>query len=279
MRTTGAAARAKAEAGFGTGASGQHIVAGAQTVDRACGLLTEIARHGRGGARLLDLTKTARLSRPTVHRILQSLAAAGFVRQDPETRRYQLGLALHRLALAAPSPIDLVADLRPLLGGLAQRSGDTAYLMMRQGDEVLCLARAVGATPIQTLLIDVGAYRPLGTTIAGITMLAALDNDEIEAILKRTATAMTRYRNATPDYVRRQVANVRRDGFCLSEGVFIQSTTGLSAAVPDRDGPPYLAVSLSAISARVPLNAVKTLARDLLRTCKEMARVLDGDGR
>jgi len=271
--------RAKADAVWGMDASTQRIVSGAQTVDRACALLAEIARYGRRGARLIDLTKAARLSRPTVHRILQSLAAVGFVRQDPVTRRYQLGFALHRLALAAPSPVDVVADLRPLLEGLAQRTGDTAYLMMRQGDEVLCLARAVGATPIQTLLIDVGAYRPLATTIAGIAMMAALGNEEVGAILKRTATAMMRYRNATPDYVRRQIANVRRDGFCLSEGVFIESTTGLSAAVPNRDGPPYLAISLSAISARVPPSAVKPLVRDLTRTCAEMARALDGRSR
>lgn len=256
--------------GFGQGA-----VAGAQTVDRACALLAEIAKHGRFGARLIDLTKAAKLSRPTVHRILQSLAAARFVYQDPATRRYRLGLALHALALAAPNPLEQMAEVRPLLGALAQRTGDTAYLMMRQGDEVLCLARAVGATPIQTLLIEVGAFRPLGTTIAGITMLAELGNDEVEAILKRTAVAMTRYRNATADYVRRQIANVRRNGFCLSEGVYIESTTGLSAAVPTRDGPPYLAISLSAISARVPRSAVKPLSKDLVRACGEIARVLD----
>ena len=253
---------------------GARTVAGAQTVDRACMLLVEIAQHGRFGARLIDLTKRAKLSRPTVHRILQSLAAARFVSQDPATRRYRLGVALHGLALSAPTPLEHSAELRPLLEGLAQRTGDTAYLMMRQGDEVLCLARAVGATPIQTLLIEVGSFRPLGTALAGITMLAALPNEDIESILERTAAPMARYRNATPEYARRQIANARRNGFCISEGVFIEGTTGLSAAVPSTDGPPHLAVSLSAISARVPRNSVKPLAKDLLRTCADVARVL-----
>jgi DNA-binding IclR family transcriptional regulator len=169
-------------------------------------------------------------------------------------------------------------SIRPSCGpcwkGWAQRTGDTAYLMMRQGDEVLCLARAVGASPIQTLLIEVGAFRPLGTTIAGITMLAALPDEEVDSILERTAVSMTRYLNATPEYVRRQIANVRRNGFCLSEGVYIEGTTGLSAAVPNSDGPPFLAISLSAISARVLRSSVKPLAKDLLRTCSAMARVL-----
>ena len=93
-----------------------------------------------------------------------------------------------------------------------------------------------GASPIRTLLIDVGAYRPIGATIAGITMLAALDDEEVEAILRRTAAAMARHRNATPDYVRRQIANVRRNGFCVSKAVLIEGTTGISAAGAEPGG-------------------------------------------
>lgn len=249
-------------------------VLGAQTVDRACILLAEIARCGRQGARLVDLTQRSKLSRPTVHRILQSLAAAQFVHQDPPTRRYRLGVALHGLALAAPSPLEQLTELRPLLDGLAQRTDETAYLMLRQGDEVLCIARVEGASPIRTLLIEVGAYRPIGATIAGITMLAALDDAEIEEVIKRTTPAMSRYRNATPDYVRRHVAEARRNGFCVSKQVLIEGATGISAAVPASSGRPYLAVSLSAASTRVPEARVKPLAADLTRTCVRMGQVL-----
>lgn len=194
--------------------------------------------------------------------------------QDAPTKRYRLGAALHGLALAAPSPLEQSAELRPLLEGLAQRTGETAYLMLRQGNEVLCIARAEGTSPIRTVLIEVGAYRPIGATIAGITMLAALDDEEVEDILKRTASAMARQRNATPEYVRRQIGNVRRNGFCVSKDILIEGATGISTAVPNGDAPPYLAVSLSAITSRVPESRVKPLASDLIRTCTKMGQLL-----
>ena len=64
----------------------------------------------------------------------------------------------------------------------------------------------------------------------------------------------------------------RRYGF--SEGRLIPGATGLSAAVPTRDGRPYLAVSFSAISSRVPRSRVKPLATDLLATCAQIAKVV-----
>jgi IclR family acetate operon transcriptional repressor len=152
--------------------------------------------------------------------------------------------------------------------------------MLLQGSEVLCIARAESAAPIRTVLIDVGAHLPIGATIAGIAMLAALDDREIEDILERTAAAMAaRHRNATPAYVRRQVTTIRRNGFCVSKEVLIEGATGFSAAVPRGDAPPFLAVSVSAVSARVPEARVKPLAADLMRTCARMGQLLARRGR
>jgi DNA-binding IclR family transcriptional regulator len=68
---------------------------------------------------------------------------------------------------------------------------------------------------------------------------------------------------------------VRRDGFCVSNNVFFEGATGIGAAVPSRDGPPCLAVALSAIASRIPKSRVKPLAQDVMRTCAEMAKVLN----
>jgi DNA-binding IclR family transcriptional regulator len=246
-------------------------MSGAQTVDRTCTLLKEIGRHAAAGVRLVDLTDTLGLSRPTIHRILRSLAAFDFVRQDALTKRYRLGGTIYGLGLAAPGPLERLPEMRPLLDALAARTGDTAYLMLRKGDEVMCIARAEGASPIRTYVIEVGAIRPIGATIAGITMLATLPDDDVDAILKRTTAAMRLFRNATPDYVRQQIERVRRNGFCISERVYIEGATGLSAPVRCGEGPPQLAVSMSAISSRVPESRVRPLADELMRTCAQMA--------
>ena len=77
-------------------------VAGAQTVDRACTLLKEIARHGASGARCSILRKLRvepadRAPHPAVARF------ARLHPQDPATRRYQLGVGLFASAWRRPS--------------------------------------------------------------------------------------------------------------------------------------------------------------------------------
>lgn len=249
--------------------------AGAQTVDRACLLLKEIAHHGASGARLVDLTAASGLARPTVQRILQSLMASEFVCRHSGTKRYKIGVAIYGLGLSAQGPIERLNELRMLLEDLASRTGDTAHLGLRRGDEILCIARTDGVTPIRTYLIEVGALKPIGATILGIALIAALEDDEVEGILRRTTTAMASFRNATPQYVRQQIKCVRRDGFCISNNVFIEGATGISAAVPSSGGLPCLAVGLSAIASRIPKSRVRPLAQEIMRTCAEIANVLN----
>ena len=100
--------------------------AGAQTVERACALLWQIARAGTEQARMLDLCAATGLSRPTVHRILKSLVAAGFVRQDSRNRRYALGAGLFELGLAAPAPVQAFPEVTRLIDELAESTQDTA---------------------------------------------------------------------------------------------------------------------------------------------------------
>src|SRR5919198_678413 len=67
-----------------------------QSVDRAARILKALA----SGPRRLGVSQLADqlgLSRPTVHGLLQTLAAHGFVEQDRDSDKYQLGPGLLQL--------------------------------------------------------------------------------------------------------------------------------------------------------------------------------------
>ena len=66
---------------------------------------------------------------------------------------------------------------------IAERTGDTVFLNVRSGPDVLCIDRKEGTFPIKTLIIEVGNRRPLGVGAGGIALLMPLPDEELERVV------------------------------------------------------------------------------------------------
>jgi DNA-binding IclR family transcriptional regulator len=253
-------------------------ISGAQTVDRACALLWQVARAGVEQARMLDLCAATGLSRPTVHRILKSLAAAGLVQQDPATRRYGLGTGLFELGLSAPPPVQALPDITRLIDELAESTQDTAYLMMRSQHEVVCVWRGVGAFPIRANIVAPGDRRPLAASAAGLCLLAAMPPDQAEQILNASRRVLPGKSRLSLDDLRRLVANARRQGHSFGEGLVMEGVTGVGRAVPSRSAAPFLAISISGISSRITRQRLPSLVAALTDTAHRIGKVIEDPG-
>jgi DNA-binding IclR family transcriptional regulator len=245
-------------------------VAGAQTIERACKILRALARHGRTGSRLVDVRLATGLSHPTTHRMLQSLMREGFVTQNA-SRRYGLGPALYELGLIAPTPVEDFERLRPHLQALADRCGDSCYLMTRRGHDVIYLMRAEGAYPIRAYTIAAGERLPMPASLGGIALMAELPDEIIEEILTGVDPAMPVYRNASKPYVRQQIDFIRKNGFGWGVNVVMEGVGGVSHVVPNPEGAPYIALSMSAITSRVTSERAAQVAAMMKRTAYDIA--------
>lgn len=221
-----------------------------QVVERTCAILREVARHGPRGARLIDVTGATALSRPSAHRILATLVAEKFVCRTLD-RRYRLAPLMHELGLSAPSPVGDTEALRPLIQQLADETGDTAYLAMRRGDYAHYLLRCEGAYPIRTHVVQASQSRPLVSTHCGRALLAALPESDAEDIILRAQTDPTMFLGSTPHSLRDEVDFARTRGFGWAQDVTFAGIAGLTVAVPNPAGLPFLAISISSISQRL----------------------------
>ena len=247
---------------------------GAQSVDRACELLKQIARYGVKGARMVDLTADSGLSRPTVHRLLGSLAQASMVVRNEETKRFRVGPAIFELGLGAVSPISRLSEIMPLISELAKTSGDMVVLLFRRGDEGLYIGQAAGDFPIKTDIVRVGDLRPLASSIAGIGILGALEDDVIAGILDRTAKDLLSYSTFTREQVLLQVERVRNTGMSYGDSVIVEGITGIGRGVPNPYGTPYLGISIAAITSRMSAERLESLSAQLEATTIKVSRLL-----
>ncbi|MFJ6727886.1 IclR family transcriptional regulator [Streptomyces sp. NPDC091281] len=236
-----------------------------QATGKVTAVLTALAREGGEGRRLLDLARETGIARPTVHRILSELTEAGFVEQRP-SRRYGLGPALYVLGLGAPSPVRDPDSVREIARDLARRTGDTVYVAVRRLDGVHYLIRADGAYPVRADLVEVGETVPLGATYAGIALLAGHGPEAVDARLRANHALRRTMRVPGPDLdtlrtaVGRQLVQVREYGYCFDRDSVMPGVSGMAAPVPTASGEPYLAVTLSAVTDRLPTSRVRELA-------------------
>lgn len=248
----------------------------ANVIARAAVILNAVARASGEGARLVDLSNETGIARPTVHRMLQELMSVGFINQG-EDRLYRLGSSLFMLGLNAPSPGWDLAAIRPIAERLAAETGDTVYLAARQFDGVHYLLRVEGDYPIRAHLVDVGDTKPFTSSYSGLALLADLPASEQEkALASRTFDVPEGWLGDTDvdALLRSKLADVQQLGYCGGASVVMPGVSGLAAPIASATQRPYMAISISAVEARLTPQRISDLAPLLLSAAAEISPLI-----
>ncbi|MDA8522625.1 IclR family transcriptional regulator [Acidovorax sp. NCPPB 4044] len=223
---------------------------GAQSVRRAIAVLRIVAGGQEGGVRLIDVSLATGLNRPTAHRLLRALVEEGAVEQDTATRRYRIGREVSLMGLARPAGFPVRAIAAPHLRHLGETLGETAFLTIRQGDDSVCLDRAIGSYPVKVLSIEVGARRLLGVGVSGVVLLAALGTAEAADILQRNAARLRALRLDAVGVLER-CAQARTLGHAYAPVGVVRGTRAVAVPVRTPDGRTVAGIAVTAISSRL----------------------------
>lgn len=225
-----------------------------QSLRRAFELLELLADTG-GEASLSELATGSGLPMPTIHRLIRTLVALGYVRQNTN-RRYALGARLIRLGENATMQFGTWA--RPLLAELVDEVGETANLAVLERDEVVYVSQ-VPSKHSMRMFTEVGRrVLPHGTGV-GKAILSGLPPDEVRTLLMRTGMpAYTEHTYTDPEALVRHLAKVAKQGYAVDES---EQELGVRCiAVPLTNTPAPAAVSVSGPEGRLTKEAVGRIA-------------------
>jgi DNA-binding IclR family transcriptional regulator len=225
--------------------------------------------------RLVDVQGRLKLSKPTAHRLLVSLASHGFVEQDEATRRYRLGARLAVLAWSVPQRRPDFGRLAAVSAQrLAQRSGDTVFLMACDGLESVCVGRETGSFPIKALTLDVGTRRPLGVGAGGIAVLGAMAPEDARRTLDGVAQRLAEFPLTSVEIIQRSAEQARRLGYSVSDGQVANGVRAIAVAVRDPRGTPVGSIGIAAIRSRMMPDRIRELVPLLNEERAEVERLL-----
>ncbi|GAA2007049.1 IclR family transcriptional regulator [Brevibacterium samyangense] len=247
---------------------GTNTTSGVQSVDRAFLLLERIAAEG-GEMTISHLAEEVPLPLPTIHRLLHTLIATGYVRQL-SNKHYSLGPGLIRLGESAGQ--QLGAWARPHLAGLVEELGETANMAVLDDDRATYVAQVPSAHSMR-MFTEVGRRVHTHTSGVGKAILALLSEERVEAIVSSAGMPVaTVHSIGTLPALRVELARIRERGYAVDDSEQEIGVRCLAVSVPGMPTP--TAISVSGPESRVD-DAFRARAVPLLQ---ETARRI-GQGR
>src|SRR6266571_4413123 len=231
-----------------------------QSLGRAFAILEEVARN-REGIGLADLSKRLGLHNSTAFHLAKTLVSLGYVRQEPDSKRYRIGRPLFALAASALDEIEMVNIATPMLEELSRQTGESSHFAVRMGDTVVVIARTSGPSAFQ-LTDRVGVVRPAHCTALGKVILASLRDDQLKRFLERVELKpSTKNSIAEAPALLRELAEVRRTGVAYDEGEFNLEVRCIAVAAADFTGRTIGAIGISGPVWRESQQALQAKAK------------------
>ena len=246
-----------------------------QSLERGLANLSAV-KSGRPLLGISELAREIGLGRSTTHRYVATLAALGYLQQDPATRKYRLGPRVLDLGFSAINSMELRELAAPHLQQLSDDTGFTVNMAILDGGDIVyverCRSSRAGQREID-LNLHVGSRMPAYCTSMGKVMLAFLDPDECDALLdgsslqRRGPNTLTTRRS-----LQAELEHVRREGFAINNEELAYGLRSIAAPVRTHDGAVAAAVNLAVHSSMVSMQElVARLTPALLKTAAEIS--------
>ena len=185
---------------------------GVQSIARAFEVLEILAEHGP--LSLSRLAAAAGLPLSTIHRLVGTLSALGYVRADAK----EYSLAPRLIHLGERSSRMLSRWAIPHLTGLVDELGETANLAMLDGDRIVYVAQ-VPSRHSMRMFTEVGRRVLPHCTAVGKALLARLPDAEVDAIVGRTGLpAHTEHTITTRAALAAALGQIRVFGYAVDDG-------------------------------------------------------------
>ncbi|SDV48634.1 IclR family transcriptional regulator [Chitinasiproducens palmae] len=182
-----------------------------------------------------ELAKRLGIPRTTVFRLLQTLESLGFLERADNDRNYRLGVAVLRLGFEYLASLELTDFGLPILERLRDDTGLTSHIVVRDGRDVVFVAKAQSQEPIfSSVRVNVGTRLPAHATIHGHVLMGDLSLDALRELYPEGK--LEQFTPVTPASVDALYERIREDverGYAISQSSFERGISVVSAPVRD----------------------------------------------
>ncbi len=245
-----------------------------QSLDRALGLLKVVA--GNDAISLSGIAEASDLAASTVHRILSTLEAHAFVRQDSETGLWTIGVGAYSVGQAFVRTRRIEALSRPAMWALMRASGETVNLGVLEEAEAVFLGQVESPAPIRAFFRP-GRRGPAYASGIGKALLAEIGDQRVRALYgKAPLPAFTEATLPDAEVLVAELAETRRRGWAIDDEEHTVGMRCIAAPIFDEESRAIAAVSISGPTIRVTDAAIETIAQHTIAAAQDITKEIGG---
>ncbi len=219
-----------------------------QSVTKALSIINLLAA-AEGYLSLKEISERLDLTPSTAHHIITSLKLEKFVEQDPESRKYRLGIRCYEISLSDNYYKILAEKAKPALESLARESGESANLAILVNGQITYIGQEQSSkSQIMKTFVNLGQRSPVHCTGVGKVLISELPENEIKRTINTHGLKkFTSYTITSADDLLEELELVKKQNYATDreereEGVFcvavpLKNSTGKTIASISLSGP------------------------------------------
>ncbi|MBD1551538.1 IclR family transcriptional regulator [Pseudomonas typographi] len=229
-------------------------------------------RAGRPSMNLPELAAATHMTKSAVQRFAYTLETLGYLRKDPQSKRYQLTPRALALGFGFLQTDSLIDRATPYLHQLNQQCHESCNLSEPDGHDMIFVARFASHNQVM-IPMPLGLSLAMYCTASGRAYLSQLAPGQALALLKamprpaHTANTLTDL-----GALAAAVEVAGKDGYALTDSEYFAGDISLGAAIVDASGMPLGAINISVPASRWRVeDARKALAPPLMETARAIS--------
>jgi DNA-binding IclR family transcriptional regulator len=208
---------------------------------------------------LSDVVYRTGLNKTTAKRLISNLTARGYLQQNFQTKKYQLGMRLFELGGIVFSSFSLRQAAAFPMNNLQSETGATVLLGIKMEDQLVYIDKREGQGMVR-ISSDIGWRRPLHYGMLGMVLIASLEPSDVKRILKKyPLEAHTPFSLTNENAFSLRLEKIRDQGYVLEKEEALEGVIGIAAPIRD-----YSRQVVAALGIALPVGSRK-LTKELDR--------------
>ena len=218
-----------------------------------------------------EAAATCEYDRATCYRLLVTLQEAGYVRLEPESRKFELSYKVVSLARNILQEDREIETVRDVMRQIARETTEGCHYSVLDGSESVITLRERGK---QVVSVDfgVGERAELCSTAGGKVMLAFQDSRDIQRYLSGPLIRYTSKTITDPGEMRKELINIRAHGVAYDDEELMEGLRCVAAPIFEADGSVRSTIALSGPATRYTDERIAELEKVLRAGVRELTR-------